>query len=302
MSRRSRRARRVPKVQGIPLIIIQILLGAILAIAIGVLLGKLYLARILDSPPAEETGAAAPWEAAEEGEEEGGFTSPGELVGEDEPEEPAAASTVTTTVPSLSLYRVQVGAFSQGENAEGFLAQLEELGFSGMISPGGGVYRVSIGLFTDKKMAQNLAANLKSLGDLLEGDPLVVAETLAEKNISHGPQEEEYFRKLAQAVEKTEDINRKMEALWLSYLSGEKNFGQVRTELEGIEGEIKALTAAVQLEPPAGLSHVQQELSALPGDLAATLRELQKQVEGGGKWTPFSHSLARLVKLWPQLD
>ncbi|MGB3959319.1 MAG: hypothetical protein WBL90_03615, partial [bacterium] len=84
--------------QGIPLIIIQILLGAILAIAIGVLLGKLYLARILDSPPAEETGAAAPWEAAEEGEEEGGFTSPGELVGEDEPEEPAAASTVTTTV------------------------------------------------------------------------------------------------------------------------------------------------------------------------------------------------------------
>jgi hypothetical protein len=302
MSRRRRRARNVPRLQGIPLVIIQVLLGAMLAIAIGVLLGKLYISRILDAPPAEETEAVVPGEPAEEGEEQGGFTSPGETAEEGNLEAPGATRTMTTTVPALPMYRVQAGAFSQEKNAEGFLAQLEELGFEGMILAGGGVYRVNIGLFTDRKGAQEFAANLVAIGDLLEGEPLVVAETLAEKNLSHEPQEEEYFRTVVQVIEKTGDIAGKMEALWLSYLSGEKTPVQVLAEVEGINGEIKALGDMVQLESPSGLSYIQEEVSALPADLTATLKELQKQVEGGGKWAPFPHSLARLIKLWPQLN
>jgi len=302
MSRRSRRSRNIPRFQGLPRLLIQVLVGALLAIAIGVLLGKLYLARILAPPPAGETERVAPEAPAEAGETgQEGVTGPGESHGEEEGEEPEAEEVITTTVPPLSLFRVQVGAFSQEQNAEGFLARLEELGFRGVISGGGGIYRVSAGLFAEKKLAQDFAARLVSIGDILEGEPLVVAETLGEKNISHGPQEEGHYRNLVQIIEETEKIARKMEALWLAYLSGEKTPGQVMAEAEKVEGEIKTLENTVQLELPSDLSHLQEELAALPADLAATLGDLKRQVEGGGKWAPFSHSLARLVKLWPQL-
>ena len=47
MSRRSRRARNVSKVGGIPLILLQVIVGALLAILLGVWLGKFYISRVL---------------------------------------------------------------------------------------------------------------------------------------------------------------------------------------------------------------------------------------------------------------
>ena len=65
--------------------------------------------------------------------------------------------------PSNTLYRVQVGVFSERENADRMVARLEELGYDAIII-GGAPYRVQTGAFSSKENADRFSEELKSRG------------------------------------------------------------------------------------------------------------------------------------------
>lgn len=75
---------------------------------------------------------------------------------------PAATSTPATT-PSTSLYRVQVGVFSERANADRMVALLKEAGYEGMIIAGP-PHRVQTGAFSSQENAARLVDELKQKG------------------------------------------------------------------------------------------------------------------------------------------
>mgnify|MGYP001347449363 CR=1 FL=1 len=62
-----------------------------------------------------------------------------------------------------TLYRVQVGAFSQKENADRLAAQLRDLGYEVIVSSGP-PYRVQTGAFSNRQNAVRLSEELQSKG------------------------------------------------------------------------------------------------------------------------------------------
>ena len=310
MSRRSRRARTTPKVAGVPLLLVQLITGALLAILLGIWLGKFYISRVLDARTPQETAVEG---EQGEGDHEGQVFPPplegpddidptpaGENPSEEVP--PGPVPMLTDSIAPLQVYRVQVAAFGQEENAQALLAELAELGFRGTISASGDVYRVSIGLFSSRGGAEVFIGNLTTLAGVLAEEPLIVAESLAQATVTYLPKEKDSYGKIVQALEKARDLSAEMESLWLLYVSSGQGTIQLGGELERIAGEIKALKTALSEAPAPATSQLWEEVNLLPGDLEATLAELQKVVTGGGQWTPYSQALARLIRLWPSLS
>jgi N-acetylmuramoyl-L-alanine amidase len=64
-------------------------------------------------------------------------------------------------VPAI-VYRVQVGAFRQEENAEALVRQLKAKGFDPVVSQREGLYRVQIGAYRDRAAADRLIEDLRS--------------------------------------------------------------------------------------------------------------------------------------------
>lgn len=307
MSRRSRRSRNIPKVGGIPLILLQVLVGALLAILLGVWLGKFYISRMLETRVQPERTV----EGEREGEGRGETILPPDKdesiipsVEDDSTVEAIASDppdTLTARIPSIQFYRVQVGAFGQEENARAFLQELGEQGLGGLISASGDMYRVSVGLFTHKDGAEVFVEHLAPIQDVLDSEPLLVTETLPVGILTYSPTQEEDYEEMVQALGKTVELITKMESLWLSYVSGDMTPGQIGVELDGIGKEIELFgTAPQDVSPPTG-SQLWEEVSLLPGDLEATLAKLRQGVAAGEKWMPFTQALARLIYLWPLL-
>jgi len=306
MSRRSRRARNVSKVGGIPLILLQVIVGALLAILLGVWLGKFYISRVLKTRIQPETTI----EGEEEGEEEiilppvGNEGEIPPVQKEDNSAEmvaPDSDDTLTARISPLQYHRVQVGAFGQEENAGAFLEELGELGFRGLISASGDMYRVSIGLFAYKSGAEEFIANLAPLEDVLAEEPLVIVETLPEAVLTYSSAEEECYEQIVQALGKTKELITEMESLWLTHITSGIATDQRKVEFDRMAREIGILSDAIQGVSPETTTQLWDEVCLLPGDLEATLVELRQQVAGGGKWMPFSQALARLIYLWPLL-
>ena len=65
--------------------------------------------------------------------------------------------------PSNILYRVQVGVFSERQNADRMVARLKELGYDAIIL-GGPPYRVQTGAFSSRENADRFSDELKSKG------------------------------------------------------------------------------------------------------------------------------------------
>lgn len=68
------------------------------------------------------------------------------------------------TVESVTLYRVQLGAFSKKENAERLLAQAKEVAADAFMTEYEGLYRVQVGAFKNMVNAEALAKKLKAAG------------------------------------------------------------------------------------------------------------------------------------------
>ena len=63
-----------------------------------------------------------------------------------------------------TLYRVQLGAFTEKKNAERFAAALKKEGFDTYIVKIGKFFKVQVGAFAEKKNAERLLAKLKAAG------------------------------------------------------------------------------------------------------------------------------------------
>ena len=74
------------------------------------------------------------------------------------------AGTSTTPPSSDTLYRVQVGAYSNKANADKMEVKLKASGFDTYIVKADGLYKVQTGAFSKKTNAENQAKKLKNLG------------------------------------------------------------------------------------------------------------------------------------------
>lgn len=73
----------------------------------------------------------------------------------------------TTTAPAKpvdTLYRVQIGAFSNKANADALLTKVKAKGFDTYMIQDGGLYKVQVGAYSNKANADAQAAKLKAAG------------------------------------------------------------------------------------------------------------------------------------------
>ena len=71
---------------------------------------------------------------------------------------------ITTKPSDKKLYRVQVGAFSNKENAENYATAIRKAGFGALVVRADKLYRVQVGAFSSKEYAHNYAKTLKASG------------------------------------------------------------------------------------------------------------------------------------------
>lgn len=76
---------------------------------------------------------------------------------------PAPQPTPAPT-PTSGLYKVQVGAFKQRDNAEGMATRLKNDGFQNFIVTDNGLFKVQTGAFKNKQNADELAQSLRNKG------------------------------------------------------------------------------------------------------------------------------------------
>ena len=75
-----------------------------------------------------------------------------------------SAAPSKTTPETISLYRVQTGAFNEKANAEKLLKTLQAKGYKGFIVQADKLYKVQLGAFKEKSNAQKYAEDLKTKG------------------------------------------------------------------------------------------------------------------------------------------
>ncbi|MGI6576014.1 MAG: SPOR domain-containing protein [bacterium] len=300
MSRRRRAAR---KKNSSGQVIIRILLGAAIAIAFGIILGKLYHGWILVQ--GSETGLAV------------GNVSPGETsVSEQETEAPDPGmpnnsasqqgqdnGLISTQMPALRLFRVQAGAFSEEENATNFLAQLEaEYEYKGLITTGDGFYRVSVGAMATSLGAGELAEQLAKDEEIFSEEPIVIPEVLAGIKIEHAQEDRTYWQQLPDILESAVVIGQEMESLWSIYAAGGKAEEQVLNELAAVEELAGKLTLRIKSLPvPSVCVSLQSNLEVLADDIINSLARFRIQVENKEIGRYPGTTLTELINIWQQL-
>lgn len=80
-----------------------------------------------------------------------------------ESQDNTATTLQPTTATELTLYKVQVGAFSQRDNAQRLVNSLKELGYEAIITSGP-PFRVQTGAFSNNDNAKRYAAELEDQG------------------------------------------------------------------------------------------------------------------------------------------
>lgn len=74
------------------------------------------------------------------------------------------ATVITKPSSTTGLYKVQVGAYSEKENAEAMVKRVKAKGFDAFAYQSGNVYKVQAGAFSDEKNAETLASKLAKAG------------------------------------------------------------------------------------------------------------------------------------------
>jgi DedD protein len=104
------------------------------------------------SPPPQETTTTAPEREAEE----------------DKPEPPATSTSVQSAGSTTGMWAVQLGSFSNQQNAEKLAADLRKQGFAAFLSQlstsSGQLHRVRVGPQKDREAAEAMAARLQKAG------------------------------------------------------------------------------------------------------------------------------------------
>jgi len=170
---------------------------------------------------------------------------------EDSSTEPAAGGTaqveeVMVNLPVLTLYRVQVGAFSSVENAQNLALELRNRSLPAHVV-GGDLHRVEAGLYATKEVAVEVAADLES-----RGYPVYVGKwELNSPPVVLGAGDP-YYNLAQKAFAALTALMMEQGMAWDAY--AKQKDGQVLVEgLERVEEDIRAVHKDLQeATPPAG--------------------------------------------------
>ncbi len=212
---------------------------AILAVLVGYVLGQVLLNAVLGRAEEEVPAQAPSGEPAQT---------------------PATPSTPTTArvdvmLPSFALYRVQLGAFSNRDNAQNLAADAQARGFPAYVTPGP-LYRVVVGYFSSKAASEPLVSRLEK-----QGYEVYVGATELASGVISLQGDKEYLQALKSVVEGLSAFVRDQAAWWDAYWSHGSGLTEGARKLvedaRGINQEILSVTAS------AGWTGTQEELASL---------------------------------------
>ncbi|MCL6451477.1 MAG: SPOR domain-containing protein [Acetobacteraceae bacterium] len=252
------------------LVTVLLVLGVV-AVVTGYFLGRAALS-FLGGPTAGTSGPAAPSGGGSGG---GDGVTPGTGAGPPPAGVPSAAASLR--LPTVTLFRVQAGAFSVRENAWALAESLERRGFAAVVvepAP----YRVVVGLFSDGRAADRLAAALSAAGQevyqaawVLNAAPVKVV----------GPSG--YVKWLEAELGGLAGLVAREAVVWDSYWLGEP---QPFATVASLEEEARRLASAVVgVSVPQELAGAHDRLLQLTGSAVQSVFEL-RALERGGEASP----------------
>ncbi|HHY99010.1 MAG TPA: hypothetical protein GX509_09760 [Firmicutes bacterium] len=159
--------------EGLLLVVSLVIFGAI-AIGLGYLLGEYALNTLVKPQPKESvattqspmpttsTSAITNGQAKEQGKQIGKKTDTSQTVAQPEVQE-GPQSPNSNLPDSVTLYRVQVGAFQERANAERLSETLKSEGYQVYVTSEA-PFKVQVGAFSKEENAQALAKQLKDAG------------------------------------------------------------------------------------------------------------------------------------------
>jgi len=198
------------------------------------------------------------------------------------PKDPAQGTTATLQVETkpVSLYRVQVGAFSTKENADRVAGQVQGKGVGAAVAAPDPLYKVYCGAAASKEAGEKLAQSAKSklAGSVIgQNESLYVASaTLASRSFTLSG-EKALAEKLQSAFSKADNAVQSLLSFWDALYLGKQNtvdLASMDTDLTALKDELTAAT------PSSSLSAAHSSAVKIITDLSAAVKGA-KEAAGG---------------------
>lgn len=226
----------------------------------GYLIGRYFLSSLLDRPAG------------------------GEPVSGGGPKQPDDSTTATVQIQTkpVTLYRVQIGAFSTQENADKAAAAATAKGVGAAVMSPDPLYKVYCGITGSKDAANKLAetAEPKLSGSVIgKGDNLYVATTSvpARSFTLTGPKSQ--VDKIQAAFAKADNAVQSLLSFWDSLYLGKEN----QVVLTSMESELSALAAELgQMTPGADLKAAHSAAVKILSDLVLAAQGAEDAAGGDG--------------------
>jgi hypothetical protein len=194
------------------------------------------------------------------------------------PREPAASTAKTEiTVPTTSLWRVQVGAFSSKDQADKLVTALKGKGFGAYIS-GTDPYRVLAGVTKTKEAALKLSDQLTKVGY----KPYVAEFKQAAGSFTLALVDQAYVPVFRNGILSMADAVPAEAGAWDSYYLGKKT--DFISSSTGVAATLANVTQKMTTTaPPKAIEALHAALSTLLQKASANAQDIKSFAEKGGK-------------------
>ncbi len=239
--------------------LVTFLILAIVFVGSGYLIGKFLLASLLQRTPK------------------------GQPVTGDQTQQPAGTTSITVQISTkpLTLYRVQLGAFSTRERAENTAQLAIEQGVAaGVMSPDP-LHKVYCGVTSSKEAAKKLAETaLPKLGGIVaEGDNLYVATMEVDACNLSLTGSETTVQQLEKAFSTLDNAITSLIGFWDQYYLGQ----QISIDLASMETDITAVkTGLAQVSPDSGTQTAHEVALKVATDLEGAINTARRAQGGDG--------------------
>lgn len=252
--------------------IVTFLILAIVFVGSGYLIGKFVLSSLLQRQPS------------------------GEPVSGDQTKPPGDSSVITAQISTkpMTLYRVQLGAFSSRENADKTAAQAIQQGVpAGVMSPDP-LHKVYCGVTSSKEAATKLSENAlpKLSGLVAKDDNLYVATMDISANDFSITGAKSIVEELGQAFATIDNAMASLVGFWDSYYLGQ----ETQVNLASMEQDITAVKDGLaKITPDAGTKTPHEIALQLATDMEIAIKEARKV--HGGDGSSATAGMTGLIKL-----
>ncbi len=252
--------------------IVTFLILAIVFVGSGYLIGKFVLSALLQRQPSGEPVA-------------GGQTKP-----------PGDSSTITAQISTkpMTLYRVQLGAFSSRENADKTAAQAIQQGVPAGVMTPDPLHKVYCGVTSSKEAAIKLSENAlpKLSGIVAKDDNLYVAAMDIGANDFSITGAKPTVEEIQQAFATIDNAMASLVGFWDSYYLGQ----EIQVNLASMEQDITAVKDGLaKITPDAGTKTAHETALQLATDMEIAIKEAC--TVQGGDGNSAAAGMTELIKL-----